>query len=148
MSEEKHRNYTYLLRCADGTLYCGWTNCLEKRLQAHNEGKGAKYTKCRRPVDLVYFEVFATKEEAMRREYAIKQLPRKKKEALILSHELVHHDIMAETAAHDEQVEDLVGAEVFVPGIENRQFQGINDAAHRIDDAAGQKPSESGGGKR
>ena len=76
-------NYTYLVKCADGTLYCGWTNCLEKRLEAHNSGKGARYTKSRRPVTLVYYEEFATKEEAMRREWAIKRLSRREKEELI-----------------------------------------------------------------
>lgn len=76
-------NYTYLLRCADGTLYCGWTNHLEARVQNHNEGKGAKYTKCRRPVELVYYEVFETKQEAMRREAAIKRLTRSEKTELI-----------------------------------------------------------------
>ena len=75
-------NYTYLVRCADGSLYCGWTNRLEERIRAHNEGKGAKYTKSRRPVELVYYEAFATKEEAMRREAAIKQMTRKEKLAL------------------------------------------------------------------
>ena len=72
-------NYTYILRCADDTLYCGWTNHLEKRLIAHNQGKGAKYTKARRPVVLAYWEEFSTKEEAMRREAAIKKLTRKDK---------------------------------------------------------------------
>lgn len=73
-------NYTYMVKCADGTLYTGWTNCVEKRLKAHNEGKaGAKYTRAKRPVELVYYEGYATKEEAMRREYAIKQLTRKEK---------------------------------------------------------------------
>lgn len=72
-------NYTYILKCADNTLYCGWTNHLEKRLKAHNEGKGAKYTKARRPVALAYYEEFHTKEEAMRREAAIKKLSRKDK---------------------------------------------------------------------
>ena len=76
------RNYTYLLRCADGTLYCGWTNDLEKRVAAHNAGAGAKYTKPRRPVELVYFETFATKQEAMRREAEIKSLTRQEKLAL------------------------------------------------------------------
>lgn len=76
-------NYTYLLTCADGTLYCGWTNHLEQRLQAHNAGKGAKYTKARRPVTLAYFEEFATKEEAMKREAAIKKLTRTEKLDLI-----------------------------------------------------------------
>ena len=73
-------NYTYIVQCADGTLYTGWTNGLQKRLKAHNEGKaGAKYTRSKRPVKLVYYEGFETKEEAMRREYAIKQLTRKQK---------------------------------------------------------------------
>ncbi|WP_124068136.1 GIY-YIG nuclease family protein [Clostridium sp. E02] len=76
-------NYTYLLKCADNTLYCGWTNHLERRVQAHNEGKGAKYTKARRPVTLVYYEIYPTKEEAMRREFAIKKLSRKDKLFLI-----------------------------------------------------------------
>lgn len=76
-------NYTYLLKCADGTLYCGWTNHLEERIRAHNEGRGAKYTKGRRPVELVYHEVFETRQEAMRREAAIKKLRREEKWKLI-----------------------------------------------------------------
>ena len=76
-------NYTYLLKCADDTLYCGWTNQLDKRLKAHNEGKGAKYTKTRSPVSLAYYEIFETKEEAMRREAAIKKLSRKDKLKLV-----------------------------------------------------------------
>lgn len=76
-------NYTYIVECSDGTLYTGWTNNLEKRLEAHNAGKGAKYTKTRRPVKLVYQEQFETKEEAMSREYHIKQLGRKEKLKLI-----------------------------------------------------------------
>lgn len=76
-------NYTYILKCSDETLYTGWTNNLEKRLKDHNEGKGAKYTKARRPVTLVYHEVYETKEEAMRREYVIKQMTRAEKEKLI-----------------------------------------------------------------
>lgn len=76
-------NYTYILQCADGTFYCGWTNCLEKRLKAHNQGNGAKYTRNRRPVVLAYYEEFATKHEAMRREAAIKKLTREQKKRLI-----------------------------------------------------------------
>ena len=72
-------NYTYILRCADGTLYTGWTNDLQARLKAHNSGKGAKYTKSRLPVELVYFEEFSTKEEAMSREWHIKRLKRAEK---------------------------------------------------------------------
>lgn len=75
--------YTYILKCNDGTYYTGWTNDPEKRLAAHNSGRGAKYTKARGPVQMVYQEAFATKEEAMKREYAIKQLNRKQKELLI-----------------------------------------------------------------
>lgn len=76
-------NYTYILKCSDDTLYCGWTNDLEKRIKTHNEGKGAKYTRSRLPVTLVYFEEFATSVEAQKREYEIKQLSRARKLALI-----------------------------------------------------------------
>ncbi len=79
--EETH--YVYILECRDGSLYTGWTPELEKRIEAHNSGKGAKYTKGRRPVTLRYFEVFATKSEALKREYAIKQLSREEKMKLI-----------------------------------------------------------------
>ncbi len=80
---EVKKNYTYMVRCKDGSLYTGWTNNLEKRLQAHNEGSGAKYTKTRRPVELVYYEEYESKTQAMKREYEIKQLPKKKKEELL-----------------------------------------------------------------
>lgn len=76
-------NYTYILRCNDGTLYTGWTNCLEKRLFDHNRGKGAKYTKGRTPVSLAYYEVFSTREEAMRREWEIKRMTRPEKLKLL-----------------------------------------------------------------
>lgn len=76
-------NYTYILRCSDDTLYCGWTNDLQKRLASHNAGKGAKYTRSRHPVTLVYYETFETKEEAMSREFAIKRLSREEKLRLI-----------------------------------------------------------------
>ena len=76
-------NYTYILKCADGTLYCGWTNDLEKRLKVHNDGKGAKYTRSRLPVTLVYYEEFETAQEAQKREYQIKNLSRKEKLKLI-----------------------------------------------------------------
>ena len=82
-------NYTYIVKCSDETLYTGGTNNLKKRLEAHNSGKGAKYTKNRRPVELVYFEEYDTKQEAMKREYAIKQLSRQKKLALIHSHQSI-----------------------------------------------------------
>ncbi len=76
-------NYTYILKCKDDTFYTGWTNDLEKRVIAHNQGKGAKYTKPRLPVEVVYYETFESKEEAMRRECEIKKLTRKQKELLI-----------------------------------------------------------------
>jgi putative endonuclease len=77
-------NYVYILRCSDGTLYTGYTNNLEKRLKVHNSAKGAKYTRCRLPVELVYFEEYCTKSEATKREYAIKQLTRENKIKLII----------------------------------------------------------------
>lgn len=104
-------NYTYMVKCSDGTFYTGWTTNVEKRVKAHNTGKGAKYTKTRRPVELIYFQEFETKEEAMSREYAIKQLTRKQKEQLLdcpenlilhLQNESVHHNEVAGTSTHDE----------------------------------------------
>ena len=76
-------NYTYIVRCNDGTYYTGWTNDIEKRVKTHNEGKGAKYTKTRRPVTLVYYESFQTKEEAMRREWEIKQMKRGDRKSVV-----------------------------------------------------------------
>lgn len=75
--------YTYILQCADGTLYTGWTVNLEKRLAAHNEGIGAKYTRCRLPVTLVYFEEQDNQSTAQKREAYIKKLRKCQKEALI-----------------------------------------------------------------
>lgn len=76
-------NYVYMIRCKDGSLYTGWTNNLEKRFRNHCEGNGAKYTRGRGPLELVYYEVFEDKREAMRREYEIKQLKKCEKEKLI-----------------------------------------------------------------
>lgn len=75
--------YVYMLRCKGGTLYTGWTNDLYRRLAAHNSGRGAKYTRGRRPVELVYAEELTDKESALRRECALKKLPRAKKLALV-----------------------------------------------------------------
>ena len=77
--------YVYLLRCADGTLYTGFTNDLARRLAAHNAGRGAKYTRGRRPVEQVYWESFSNKSSALRRECAIKRLSRAEKLSLIQS---------------------------------------------------------------
>lgn len=71
--------YAYLLECADGTLYAGWTTDLERRLAAHNGGTGARYTRGRRPVRLVYYEECATREAAQQREAALRRLSRKQK---------------------------------------------------------------------
>ena len=73
----------YILRCSDDTLYTGWTNDINRRLAAHHEGRGAKYTRGRRPVTLAYLEEFATKEEAMSREARIKKLSRAQKILLL-----------------------------------------------------------------
>ncbi len=78
-------NYTYMLECADGTLYTGWTNDLVKRLKTHNAGRGGRYTRSRLPVKLVYVEEHEQRSEAMRREVQIKQLPRTEKLKLIQS---------------------------------------------------------------
>ncbi len=75
-------NYAYILSCADGTFYSGWTNDLEKREQAHNSGKGSKYTRSRRPVRVVYYECFENKWDAMVREAQFKRLSHAEKEKL------------------------------------------------------------------
>ena len=76
-------HFAYLVQCADGTLYGGYTTDLQKRLAAHNSGKGAKYTRSRLPVELVYWEECPTKEAAMSREWQLKHLTREKKLELI-----------------------------------------------------------------
>ncbi|MDK2800293.1 MAG: putative endonuclease [Clostridiales bacterium] len=75
--------YVYIVECKDGTLYTGWTTNLQRRIHEHNRGKGAKYTRSRYPVELKYFEKFTTKQEAMKREYAIKRLAKKEKVKLL-----------------------------------------------------------------
>lgn len=76
--------YTYIVECADRSLYTGYTTDVKARIRKHNSGKGAKYTRSRLPVKLVYYEEYETKHEAMSREYYIKQMPRKSKLDLIL----------------------------------------------------------------
>jgi len=78
--------FVYILRCADGTLYTGWTTDLKARVEAHNRGQGAKYTRGRGPVELVYHEELPNKSAAMQREWAMKRLSRKQKLALIGSY--------------------------------------------------------------
>lgn len=77
--------FVYMLRCKDGSLYTGWTNDLEHRLTMHNSGRGAKYTRGRGPLELVYSEELPDKEAALRRECAIKKLRREQKLALLQS---------------------------------------------------------------
>jgi putative endonuclease len=77
--------YIYIAECADGTLYTGYTTDVESRVKTHNDGKGAKYTRSRLPVTIVYTEEYRSKSEAIRREIAIKRLRREKKIALITS---------------------------------------------------------------
>lgn len=76
-------NYVYILHCGDGSLYTGWTNDLDARLEAHRSGRGAKYTRSHLPVELAYCEEHETKEAAMSREWQIKRLTRQQKLALI-----------------------------------------------------------------
>jgi putative endonuclease len=78
-------NYVYILLCGDGSLYTGWTNNLEKRFKDHCSGKGAKYTRGRGPLKIIYFETFENKVDAMKREYVIKKLRREEKDNLIKS---------------------------------------------------------------
>ena len=83
--ESKEMHYIYLVRCSDDSLYCGWTTDLKRRIDAHNGHipGGAKYTRGRRPVTLLYAESFHQKQEAQRREYAIKRMTKTKKLRLI-----------------------------------------------------------------
>ena len=76
-------HYVYVLACADGSLYTGYTTDVERRVAEHNAGKGAKYTRGRTPVEVVRVESFGTKSAAMSREYEIKQLSRSRKERLV-----------------------------------------------------------------
>ena len=86
--------YTYILKCSDKTLYCGYTNDLVKRVDTHNKGEGAKYTASRLPVRLVYFEEFPTRSLAMKRECQIKKLTRGEKLKLIGENENgTQHDV-------------------------------------------------------
>lgn len=85
--EQKNEHTFYVLKCVDDTLYAGYTNDLTKRVKTHNEGKGAKYTRPRRPVTCIYSETHETKTEAMRAEYSFKQLSRTAKLRYIAEHQ-------------------------------------------------------------
>ena len=75
--------FVYIVRCADGTFYTGWTTDLSRRVAQHNAGRGGRYTRAHRPVELVYREEVPDRSAAMRRERALKQLSRERKERLI-----------------------------------------------------------------
>lgn len=79
------KHYAYMLRCKDNSIYSGYTTDLEKRLETHNSGMGAKYTRARLPVKLVYFEEFEDKKEAMKREWQFKKYTHAEKETIISS---------------------------------------------------------------
>lgn len=81
--EAGHEHYVYVVECSDGTYYTGYTTDVERRVAEHNAGTGAKYTRGRRPVELVHVEAFADQSRAMQREYAVKQLRRADKDALV-----------------------------------------------------------------
>lgn len=83
--------YVYIVKCSDSSLYCGYTNDIEKRIKTHNDGLGAKYTKSRLPVSLVYLEEAETKSDALKREAAIKKLTKKQKLVLISKGETLNN---------------------------------------------------------
>ena len=80
-AEDEH--FVYIVECSDGTYYTGYTTDVERRLEEHNDGRGAKYTRGRRPVELVHVEGYATQSAAQQREYTIKTLHRGAKESLV-----------------------------------------------------------------
>ena len=80
---KKNDHYTYIIECSDGSYYTGYTTDIERRIKEHNQGKGAKYTRGRTPVELIYSEGYKSKRKAMQREHEIKNLSRKEKEAII-----------------------------------------------------------------
>ena len=97
----KSKEYVYILRCSDGTLYCGWTTDLEHRVAVHNSGAGAKYTRSRRPVELVYYEIFESRHEAMSRECQIKKLSRQEKLKLAENFDRVSNNELQKISAEN-----------------------------------------------
>ncbi len=87
--------WIYILKCSDHSLYTGSTKNLAQRVQQHNQGRGAKFTRSRRPVELVYSEIFPSQSDAMKREHQIKQWPRQKKLDLI-QHTPLTEDALSE----------------------------------------------------
>ncbi|MFW6000726.1 MAG: GIY-YIG nuclease family protein [Bacillota bacterium] len=82
--EEIKRHFVYIVKCSDGTFYTGYTVDIKRRIKEHNSGEGAKYTRGRTPVKLIYKESFNSRSNAQKREYEIKQLSRSEKEKLII----------------------------------------------------------------
>lgn len=91
---ENKKYYVYMLLCSDQTFYTGISNNVEKRVATHNAGKGAKYTKIRRPVQLMYQEELPDKSQALKREIAIKKLSRSQKVTLLKSHGINWRDYL------------------------------------------------------
>jgi hypothetical protein len=127
--------YVYVLECADGSLYTGWTTHLEKRLRDHNRGRGARYTRGRGPVTLVYFEIFSHRQEALKREIAIKKMSRARKLSLIKPgpgkalHEKRVYDLLADLEAPYEVVahEPIFTANREVAAFEGKEFLDIKN---------------------
>lgn len=86
MEQRDKQYFFYVLRCADATFYTGFTTDIKQRLMTHNSGQGAKYTRVRRPVEMIYHEQFATKSLALKKEYAFKRLTRQQKECYLREH--------------------------------------------------------------
>ena len=82
-NDSANRHFVYIIKCSDGTFYTGYTIDIDRRIKEHNSGEGAKYTRGRTPVKLIYKESYNSRSNAQKREYEIKQLPRSKKEELI-----------------------------------------------------------------
>ncbi|WP_125588670.1 GIY-YIG nuclease family protein [Companilactobacillus jidongensis] len=91
---ENNNYFVYILLCADKTFYIGTTNDVSKRVSTHNAGKGAKYTKARRPVQLLYYENQHNKSDALKREIELKKFSRKKKETFLLSEGINWRDFL------------------------------------------------------
>jgi putative endonuclease len=93
--------YCYILQCSDDSFYTGWTTDVQRRLHEHRAGRGSRYTRSRRPLELVYVEEQASRSSAMRRERTIKSMARKRKLALIQSRSLPDYEIPKNEDEHD-----------------------------------------------
>ncbi|MCI5724016.1 MAG: GIY-YIG nuclease family protein [Erysipelotrichaceae bacterium] len=122
-------NYTYILECEDDTYYTGWTNDLQKRYQAHQSGKGAKYTKSHRPRRIAFYTVFTTKKEAMREEWRIKHMSRKEKEELIKS-PLKNYQLFDENKLKRKKF--MSGLHIFYAPSTGQVIMKMNDLSSKI----------------